>query len=206
MEAAEGTDKGALAAAYVAACSEVKDALKNAKNPHLGNNYADLSSVLDTVRPIFAKYKLWLLQAPGECEVSADGMNAKVSLHGVLMHASGGQLAFTTQVPFPAEVNKKTGLAKITAQGLGSAITYGRRYQWVSVAGITQVDDDGNDASARNEVPAEANDGESESVLSGIAATKSIEELKPLRDAAQRLGKKTADAYMAKRAELLEKK
>jgi hypothetical protein len=36
-----------------------------------------------------------------------------------------------------------------TPQGMGSAITYGRRYALASMVGVAQVDDDGNAASGR---------------------------------------------------------
>ena len=38
-------------------------------------------------------------------------------------------------------------MAKIDAQGVGSAITYGRRYGLAAMAGIAQKDDDGNSIS-----------------------------------------------------------
>lgn len=196
------SENSELIKAYVQAKADVRDAEKNAKNPHLGNTYADLSSVLEAIRPIEKKHGLSLMQIPGVCQTSADGMGAILTLHGILMHGPSGQLMqFATQVPFAAELNKKTQQTKLTAQGLGSAITYARRYQLASVYGITQVDDDGNAGSGRNDEPAAADN--SEELLSQIALAvekKDLELLKPLRDAVSDLNStKVTNAYLAAR-------
>lgn len=128
------TDK--IYAAYTAAFAEIQNAQKNSTNPHFKNNYADLESVLATVRPVFARHGLAVMQAPGK--LVRDGDSLHMSLTSVLVHQSGQHLAFETQLPVGKDV---------TAQKAGSAITYARRYALAAIAGITQTDDDANAAS-----------------------------------------------------------
>lgn len=121
-----------LFAALAAAQGEIENANKNAANPHFRSKYADLAEVLNTIRPVFAKHGLSLIQSPG-----FDGSMASVTT--VLAHQSGGYMTSTAScVP-----------AKADAQGIGSATTYLRRYSAAAVAGIAQEDDDGN-AAAHN--------------------------------------------------------
>src|SRR5690606_37038978 len=109
--------------ALAAAQGEIENASKNAANPHFRSKYADLAEVLNTVRPVFAKHGLSLIQSPGY-----DGSVAHVTT--VLAHKSGGYLTSTAScVP-----------AKADAQGIGSATTYLRRYSAAAVAGIAQED------------------------------------------------------------------
>ena len=118
-----------LFAALAAAQGEIENASKNAANPHFRSKYADLAEVLNTIRPVFAKHDLSLIQSPGY-----DGSIASVTT--ILAHKSGGYLTGTAScVP-----------AKSDAQGIGSATTYLRRYSAAAVAGIAQEDDDGNSA------------------------------------------------------------
>ncbi len=125
-----------LFAALAAAQGEIENASKNAANPHFRSKYADLAEVLNTIRPVFSKHGLSLIQSP-----AYDGALAHVTT--VLAHASGGYITTTAScVP-----------AKSDAQGIGSATTYLRRYSAAAVAGIAQEDDDGN-AAAHNDKPA----------------------------------------------------
>ena len=52
----------------------------------------------------------------------------------LLMHSSGQWLRSKVKLP----------LSKVDAQGVGAAITYGRRYGLSAIAGIAQFDDDAN--------------------------------------------------------------
>lgn len=118
-----------LFTALAVAQGEIENASKNSANPHFKSKYADLAEVLNTVRPVFAKHGLSLIQSPGY-----DGSMAHVTT--VLAHKSGGYLTGTAScVP-----------AKADGQGIGSATTYLRRYSAAAVAGIAQEDDDGNSA------------------------------------------------------------
>jgi hypothetical protein len=119
-----------LFAALATAQGEIENASKNAANPHFRSKYADLAEVLNTVRPVFSKHGLSLLQS-----TEFDG--SLVSVTTLIAHKSGGYITATAScVP-----------AKTDAQGVGSATTYLRRYSAAAVAGIAQEDDDGNSAS-----------------------------------------------------------
>jgi hypothetical protein len=117
----------ALAAALAKAQAEIENAAKNAANPHFRSKYADLAEVLNTVRPVFAKHGIAVIQAP-----SYEGGIASVET--MLTHASGEWLSNTCAAP----------VSKQDAQGVGSAITYLRRYSLAAFAGVAQEDDDGN--------------------------------------------------------------
>ena len=123
-----------LSKALAAAQGEIENANKGSKNPHFNNKYADLAEVLNTVRPVFSKYGLAVTQHAGS--VYLEG-----KLHAVvetqIQHSSGEWQRSVLSVP----------VAKADAQGLGGAVTYGRRYGLSAVAGIAQEDDDGNAAS-----------------------------------------------------------
>ncbi|MEQ1573095.1 MAG: ERF family protein [Vicinamibacterales bacterium] len=119
-----------LATALVKAQAEVQHATKDAKNPHFRSGYASLESVIDTVKPVFAAHGLAVVQFPG---LDADG----ASVESVVLHESGEWISGVAASP----------MTKQDPQGVGSALTYLRRYSLVSLAGIAQADDDGNAAS-----------------------------------------------------------
>jgi hypothetical protein len=60
----------------------------------------------------------------------------------MLLHESGQWIKSKLKMP----------VEKATAQSIGSTITYGRRYGWSAICGISQYDDDGNLASHTNGV------------------------------------------------------
>ena len=119
-----------LTAALAKAQSVLSNAKNTADNPFYKSKYAPLGDVLDLIRPVLAKNDLSIVQYPS----SADGK--EISIHTLLIHASGEYIDFDP-LTLTAE--------KITPQGAGAAITYGRRY---TVSGILNIasedDDDGN--------------------------------------------------------------
>jgi hypothetical protein len=118
-----------LAKALAEAQGEIENASKNAANPHFKSKYADLAEVINTVRPVFSKHGLSVTQFPAyEAGIA--------SVETVLMHSSGQWMSGTASA----------GVTKQDAQGVGSAITYLRRYSLAAVAGIAQEDDDANAA------------------------------------------------------------
>ena len=100
---------------------------KDSVNPHFKSKYADLAEVLNTVRPVFASCGLSFVQMPS----FLDGV---VSVETMLVHESGEWISETASSP----------ITKQDAQGVGSAITYLRRYSLAAFAGIAQEDDDAN--------------------------------------------------------------
>lgn len=125
---------GKLAAALAKAQGEMDNADKDSSNPHFRSKYADLAAVRAAIREPFSKNGLAYVQLPrfnGEA----------VEVETVLMHAESGEfIADTLSIP----------IAKKDAHGIGSAVTYARRFSLMAVAGIApSEDDDGNAASER---------------------------------------------------------
>lgn len=116
-----------LATALAKAQGEIENASKSSTNPHFKSKYADLAEVLNTVRPVFAANGLSVMQCPSYDQ-------GVVNVETIIMHASGDWISSTVSAP----------VSKQDAQGVGSAITYCRRYSLAAVAGIAQEDDDGN--------------------------------------------------------------
>jgi len=117
----------ALAKAMAAAQGEIENASKNTVNGHFKNRYADLAEVLNTIREPFSKRGLSFVQFPS----FSDGV---AHVETMLMHESGEWVSSIASAP----------VGKQDAQGVGSAVTYLRRYSAAAMAGIAQEDDDGN--------------------------------------------------------------
>lgn len=133
-----------IAKALSAAQGEIQNVVKDAKNPHFKSDYATLDAVTDTVRPVFAKHGLAVVQMPSYA-VSDDG-GSSVIVETLITHSSGQWMRGTSASP----------IQKADPQGVGSATTYLRRYSLAAVAAIAQTDDDGNHASQGNGKPSAA--------------------------------------------------
>lgn len=118
-----------LATALAKAHGEIENASKSSRNDHFKNRYADLAEVLNTVRPVFASHGLAISQFPSYEQGVA-------SVETIITHSSGQWMSGVISAP----------VGKLDAQGVGSAITYCRRYSLAAVAGIAQEDDDANSA------------------------------------------------------------
>lgn len=122
-----------LAAALANAQRQIRPAVKDAKNPHFGSKYANLAAVAEACRDALAENGIAVSQFP-----SADG--GKVTVSTMLMHESGEYILSALTLT----------AVKTDPQGVGSAITYGRRYGLAAVVGVVaDEDDDGNAASGR---------------------------------------------------------
>jgi len=124
-----------LALSLSKAQGAIKGALKDSLNPHFKAKYADLASVWDACREQLAKNELSVVQMP---EVSETG---GIAVETILMHSSGQWISSRFVMP----------LAKPDAHGVGSAITYARRYALAAMVGIAPEDDDGNKAIEEDE-------------------------------------------------------
>lgn len=126
-----------LAKALVAFQGEVMNPKNTSENSHFKSKYAPLSEVLNVVRPLLAKHGLCVVQSP------CDGNNGTIVIATLLIHTSGQWLEADPLVLKPE---------KMTPQGAGSAITYGRRYTLSALLALSsEDDDDGNRASAGGE-------------------------------------------------------
>lgn len=120
-----------IAAALAAAQMEMGRALKSSSNPHFKSKYADLASVVDACLPALNRHGIAVVQPLMENEFGRSVLTR-------FIHESGE----TLDCPVPLILGKQD------MQGLGSAITYARRYGLMSLAGIAPEDDDGNAAAA----------------------------------------------------------
>lgn len=126
-----------IAPALVKAQSAIRSAIKDATNPHFRSKYADLSSVVEAVKPALVANGITFLQGVADAE-------GGVAVETMLLHTSGEWISSTLRIP----------ASKNDAQGYGSAITYGRRYGLQSLCGVPSDDDDGNAAVASKGLPA----------------------------------------------------
>jgi hypothetical protein len=132
----QSAEIGEIAAALSVAQAEINPAEKNATNPHLKNKYANISAIYDAVREVLPKHGLCVVQTM----LPTDGTRAHVRT--ILAHKSGQWFASECVMP----LDRQGG-----AQGMGSAITYARRYSLSAILGVVaDEDDDGNGAQGRN--------------------------------------------------------
>ena len=121
--------------------------IKNATNPHLKRNYADINSIIDTVEPILLDCGLIMMQPVKDDKV------------------------YTIIIDIETEefVESFMHLPVITdAQKLGGAITYFRRYTLVSLLSLQAVDDDGHEASRAPKTKPSITDDRFNKALSAI--------------------------------------
>jgi hypothetical protein len=124
------TSVGELFSALAKVQRTIKDAHLDASNPHFRSKYASLTSVLAAARVACASEGISIIQLAGTNE-------GRATVTTVLGHSSGEWISSCLEVP----------LDKPTAQGMGSALTYARRYSLAAAVGIAaEEDDDGNEA------------------------------------------------------------
>lgn len=134
---------GLIASALSKAQAEIQNASKDKVNPHFKSTYADLASVWDACREPLAKNQLAVTQP---FIIDPQG---RILLITELLHSSGEWIS--SVIPVMPERN--------TPQGVGSAITYMRRFALSALVGVAPAekptvddvddDDDGNAASGR---------------------------------------------------------
>lgn len=130
----KSADISLLSAALVAFQQEVSVVPRGSINPFFKSKYADFADVKATATPVAAKHGLAVSQFPITVG-DADGLST------ILMHASGQFIESTAFLH----------LVKIDPQAHGSAITYLKRYAYMSCLGlVADEDDDGNKGSQRD--------------------------------------------------------
>lgn len=119
-----------LASAMASAFADIQAAMKDSNNPHFKSKYADITAVIEAIKPALVRHQLFFTQRPEPVERG-------VQVETVLHHANGETLSLG-KLFVPAN--------KQDAQGFGSALTYARRYALVTAFGVPTEDDDGNAA------------------------------------------------------------
>lgn len=119
---------GKIAEAIAAAQSEIDNAEKDATNPAFRSKYATLASVYNACRPALAKHKVAVIQVPFNLP------EGDIGIATLLAHPSGEWIKGRLYC-------KPT---KYDAHGVGSVLTYMRRYSLSAMVGVAPEDDDGN--------------------------------------------------------------
>tara|TARA_R110000822_G_C15281739_1_gene490239 strand:+ start:905 stop:1462 length:558 start_codon:yes stop_codon:yes gene_type:complete len=141
----------AIGEALLTAQKAIKFAVKDSTNPHFKSKYANINSVIDAIKPALNDSGIVFLQMPSP---SDDG---KLHLTTRLIHSASGEWIEDTAV---------CPLQKNDPQGLGSAISYLRRYSLSCFVGLYADDDDG-----------ESTRMNSEDYINKIFTSKTMEEL-----------------------------
>lgn len=109
--------------------SKIGKISKDAVNPFFKNRYASLANILDNINEHLIDSSLIVIQNPGS---NSDNVN----LETILMHSETGEYMSSNFEMMPA---------KKDPQGIGSCITYMRRYALSSILKLNvDDDDDGN--------------------------------------------------------------
>ncbi len=123
----ESTDK--ITKSLVAAQADMPCVQFDSTNPYFHSRYASLAAIWTTIRPILSKHGLAVLQSPGRY------VDGAIEVTTRLADKSGEWYEDTVQIP----------VEKPSAQGVGGAITYAKRYALSAMLGIvTDEDTDGN--------------------------------------------------------------
>ena len=119
-----------LFTALAIAQGQMKNVTKDKSNPFFKSQYADLASCWEACREPLSKNGLSIIQ-------NSNFSEGEVTINTILAHKSGQWIA-----------NKLSMRPqKQDPQGIGSTITYGRRYELMAIVGLAPEDDDGNSAS-----------------------------------------------------------
>ena len=124
-----------LAKSLVAVQKVLEIAKKDKENEYYSSSYADLTSVWDACRKPLTDNGLCIIQT-GKFLPEHPNM---VCIETTLLHTSG-EFITSELVATPVKQNP---------QGVGSSITYLRRYGLQAIVGICPDDDDGNEASGQ---------------------------------------------------------
>ncbi len=119
-----------IASALAKAQELINPAAYDAANPHFRSRYATLASVMQSCRAALSKNQIAVVQG-----TTVSDKNVTVTT--MLIHSSGQFISDDIMIP----------VAQNTAQAIGSALTYGRRYGLSALVGIvSEEDDDSNSA------------------------------------------------------------
>lgn len=138
-----------LAKALVNLQAKVKPIKPNAVNGFLEKKYVDLLGVYNEVQPLLKEEGLAVVQMPSHIE-------GKSALRTIVIHESGQYIEDTMPMVLPEphvekrwDKDSKQYVEKYVApaeQDQGKAITYLRRYAYMSALGLVSEEDNGADA------------------------------------------------------------
>lgn len=115
----------------------VEQPLKDADNPFFKSKYVPLENVVQAINDVAPTHGLSFTQW------AVNDENGMIGVATMLMHSSGEFIEYPPIYSRPDKAN---------VQGLGSLITYLKRYTLSAIFGITSdIDDDANEASGNND-------------------------------------------------------
>lgn len=135
--------------ALVKVQAEIKNPKKEANNPFFKSKYSTLDSVIETYKELCSKNDLVVMENPVS-KVTESGKTL-IGVEILLMHSSGQFINFDPYLLSPV---------KNDPQGVGSSITYARRYTLSSVFNIASEDDDDGNSASGNKVAKSATQSE----------------------------------------------
>lgn len=112
---------------------QIKPVKRESENPFFKSKYADLASIWDAIREPLTSNGLSVVQGS-----KVGGENTAI-IETTVFHVSGEWI--TGELPVYVK--------DYSPQGLGSGITYARRYALAAILGISTEDDDGESAEGR---------------------------------------------------------
>jgi hypothetical protein len=156
MQHSEQIDQ--LATALAKAQGSMGGALKDSANPFFKSKYADLESVWTACRKALSENGISVVQGASASETS-------VAITTMLLHSSGQWMRDTLPLQ-PKDMSP---------QGIGSALTYGRRYALAGMVGVYQTDDDGEAAHGRGTQESAVSQTEAKLLASNFKAALDME-------------------------------
>lgn len=141
----------ALNKALLQAQKSIQAVEKDSANPHFKSRYASLTAVLQAVKEPLNAAGLLLTQSVVSDVMAPGGDRPALFVTTRITHAETSEW-METCIPIPLDGQ--------TAQKVGSATAYGRRYGLASLLALSEADDDGQAASqqtARQQRPAATN-------------------------------------------------
>jgi hypothetical protein len=129
----EAASSGELYEAVLAVQDAAPKLPKDATNPHFKSNYTPLDTIVEKIGPLLVKHGLVWTTRPCLTE-------GQPGLHYSLTHAASGE---------SLEGTMPLLLTKQDPQGMGSALTYARRYSICSVLNLVGDEDDDGSAGSR---------------------------------------------------------
>lgn len=125
---------GAISLAMSKVQREVESVRKNAVNPFLKSKYADIASIIESIKEPMAINELAYWQFPAS-------MGNQIGVETLISHSSGEWISGLFFLP------QKPGKEGLTPQTALSSVTYARRGALVGILGLSTEDDDGHAAS-----------------------------------------------------------
>lgn len=145
---------GEVSKALLSAKKFFKPLRRNKLNPHFKSKYADLDACLSVTQKALEAQGLVVIQGASMASPT------QVAVTTRLVHAPSGEwIEEVTVLPVGAAA---------TPQSVGAAITYGRRYGYSAITGITPDDDDDAERSVRPPSPAQPTQGTAQRIASSV--------------------------------------